>query len=114
MDDLIAKLEAATEGSRELDAEIENILAGGSDADLAYILEDIERTTRPPHYTTSLDAAATLIPEGSIWCVQTDWSLPGRASISIDSHIRDVAVRADAATPALALTIACIRAMVAV
>jgi hypothetical protein len=67
LDDLIARLEAAPKSSRELDARIENLLAGGSEKDLAYILGDIERITRPPHYTTSLDAALTLVPEGALW-----------------------------------------------
>lgn len=58
MDDLLDKLRAATEGSRELDSQI-------------YLYLGL--TTRPeqwkihvglPHYTTSLDAALTLVPEG--------------------------------------------------
>ncbi len=52
-DDLIARLEAATEGSRELDRLIHNSrkLSAG-----------INITAEP--YTTSLDAALTLVPEG--------------------------------------------------
>jgi hypothetical protein len=49
------------EPSRALDAAIENVLTGGSPADLSYILADVETTTRPPAYTTSLDAAVTLV-----------------------------------------------------
>lgn len=84
---LIARLEAATEGSRELDAEVHTAVNDGwirhpkcpsgiviSDAgseaanraraETPYIFSN----RRPaPHYTTSLDAALTLVPEGMWW-----------------------------------------------
>lgn len=66
MTNLLDKLTATTGPDRALDAEIENLLAGGSDADLAYILENIEGATRPPHYTGSIDAALTLMPPNHI------------------------------------------------
>lgn len=47
MDDLIAKLEAAESGSRELDVAIWDALGGWS-------------VNNPPSYTTSLDAALAL------------------------------------------------------
>lgn len=56
MQDLIAKLEAAAEGSRELDAEI----VGKLWADMGVFA----RSTLPL-YTTSLDAAVALVPEGT-------------------------------------------------
>lgn len=80
---LIAKLEAATEGSRELDVEIFAEIDGRDlrrDGDVL-----LARSRKPPHdecvlmrwangvahewqktphYTTSLDAALTLVPEG--------------------------------------------------
>jgi hypothetical protein len=49
--DLIARLEAAMEGSRELDELIDNYVLGGSAAG-------------PRAYTTSIDAALMLVPEG--------------------------------------------------
>jgi len=61
MKDLIAKLEAATEGSRELDDAI-NRATG--DKHLSY---------DPPHYTTSIDAALTLVPKEFRW-----WSLSNK------------------------------------
>ena len=66
---LADRVERAEGASRALDAEIENLLAGGSAADLSYILTDIERTSAPPPYTASLDAALTLVPEGWGWDV---------------------------------------------
>lgn len=61
LDDVIAKLEAASEGSRELDEAIGEALLNGR-----------ERNPKPygawaelvSEYTTSLDAALTLVPEG--------------------------------------------------
>jgi hypothetical protein len=55
MSELIERLTNATEGSRELDAEIN--LAVFSQLTFP----------EPPHYTTSIDAALTLVPEGCWW-----------------------------------------------
>ena len=76
--DLIARLEAATEGSRELDCAIE--IAVGRCDPTGELLDDewywnewrpfgstevVEPLCQPmPYYTTSLDAALTLVPEG--------------------------------------------------
>ncbi len=57
IDDLIARLNAATEGSHELDAAI--YLA----------INEAWPVANPPRYTTSLDAALTLVPEGMFWNV---------------------------------------------
>ena len=59
-DDLIARLEAASEGSRKLDIalwEELKLIAPGAISGGTYEL---------PHYTTSIDAALTLVPEGWI------------------------------------------------
>lgn len=67
MDDLIAALEAAEEGSHELDKEIDRHLHPK-----LWRLSDAGRwfsnhLSRPPHYTRSLDAALTLVPrDGSV------------------------------------------------
>ena len=61
---LIERLEAATEPSRELDAEIFAEVRGIAGAEtfmMAFGLEDI------PEYTSSLDAALTLVSEGQEW-----------------------------------------------
>lgn len=111
MTDLIARLEAAEGPDRELDAEIENLLAGGSDRDLEYIVSNgVEDTTAPPRYTASIDAALTLVPEGWTWGIMHCAGAPPevcfyRAVCGVYSSI--VAV---AATPALALCIAALKA----
>ena len=55
LDELIARLEAASEGSRELDWE----LAGRPS------FSDGSPDLNNPRYTTSLDAALSLVPEGA-------------------------------------------------
>lgn len=104
---LIAELESAKEGSRELDAMIENWLEHGSESDLAYILTDIENITKPAPYTFSLDAALTLVPEGWYWQI----SEVGLAWVG--THLtanKPVRFDGDAVTPAIALCIASLRA----
>lgn len=53
LSDLLGKLEEASEGSSELDAEI--AMAGGWVPPTNW--------SPPPYYTTSLDAALTLVPD---------------------------------------------------
>jgi len=64
MKDLIKKLEAATEGSREFDAKVAEVI-GFFDGQRASYSLNIDLI---PYYTTSIDAALTLVPEG--------WSRP--------------------------------------
>ena len=80
MSDLIARLEAATEGSRELDADILALsdyrstkayrgwimmqAKGAARDDRTYLLRFA------PHYTTSLDAAMTMVPEADDRCLE--------------------------------------------
>lgn len=132
--DLIARLAAATEPSRELDAEIVTLITpecigvergpfGGPSArktdEWLYIFEP-HRTWSDswlptPRYTASLDAAMTLVPEGWDWSLNSDGSceiykdvppgmLPGAPGSTL--LIGEAATR----LPALALTIAAIRA----
>lgn len=109
-DDLIARLEAATEGSRELDGAIYETVTG-------------VRITGPrdkewlvvPFYTTSLDAALTLVPEGLCWGLNThpedEIFNPGGAQAFVSDMLEDgIYAHADAATPALALCIAALKA----
>lgn len=103
------------EPSRELDAAIENLLAGGSAADLAYIIEDLERTTRPPAYTTSLDTAVTLVPKGIVWALYSG-SDTYVASAACEpkpapGRLMDERWGAEGATEAAALTAAALRAL---
>ena len=86
MDELIAELESATEGSQELDAKIYGVVhwprgdwqvVNLIDADRAGTFASSQARTvvlrhttdlshltyTPPHYTTSIDAALTLVPD---------------------------------------------------
>ena len=81
MQALIAELEAATEGGPELDGQIaetqgwtvaEQSMGDNISEPLEFFEEWTEPVTNalycePPPYTTSLDAALTLVPEG--WCL---------------------------------------------
>jgi hypothetical protein len=71
--DLIARLEAAAEGSKELDWEI----AGKPLWE--YPPNDRRPNYNNPLYTTSLDAALTLVPEG-LWGGKIMWNGSERAN----------------------------------
>jgi len=117
IDELIARLEAATVGSRELDAEIWLSIMKNGESMLMALRES-------PHYTASLDAALTLVPEG--WAWELDWDKDGDAtpawstwSASAFCHPADRdpqnphcprGMSRKAKTPALALCIAALRA----
>jgi len=70
--EIIARLEAATEGSRELDAQISSArgiqcFVEFTDTELVHYILDravAQGKRELPRYTTSLDAALTLVPEG--------------------------------------------------
>jgi hypothetical protein len=88
--ELIARLEAATEGSRELDAEIEWIAHPFPE------VPDQPGWRQLPHgpqqhvltvadrYTTSLDAALTLVPEGIAWAVNSAGTIPQQYRAEVD------------------------------
>lgn len=103
-DDLIARLERATEGSRELDFEIAEYL----DKIGVKYATTIEGHT--PEWTQSLDAALSLVPEGNWqWQLRQD---PGcyRAGI-VGGEIPNMTIfRGEGPSPALALCIAALRA----
>lgn len=129
-DDLInlaERVEALTGPDREVDAEIALTLSivRERDGDLFYghrnysvmVIErhyDDREGDAPelPHYTTSIDAAMTLVPEGCLWTMDSFngpkwsagvWRVPGRGWVYLSKNLR-------AATPALALTAAALRA----
>jgi len=130
-DGLIARLEAATEGSRELDAmihvEVAWLPGTLSKEERAAVLENCVRKpvacdgcgrseSRCPPYTTSLDAALTLVPEiaTTAWSISQnpDRNNPGPCGV-VMPDITSVFTRdgeAFAATPALALCIAALKA----
>lgn len=116
---LIARLEAAAEGSRELDAEIAIFLNpklaewerfGGE------LHGPSDSIFHAPHYTTSIDAALALVPEGWAWFAQRIgqpfstgfarlWLPAARTKgLKIEQY------QSEAATPALALVIAAMKA----
>jgi hypothetical protein len=107
---LAARVEAATEGGLALNKAI--LLAlGYSWRGMAYWHSDDKRMwTGPTTFTTSLDAAASLVPEGWAFCVDSNDG--GYATVFPRRELGYLPTDpyADAATPALALTAACLRA----
>lgn len=122
---LIARLEEAGEGSRELDARVLFAInhAGAmrgfwnASTGLPSTLPDdfdalpnglgrrgIEAVS--PHFTTSIDAALTLVPEGCAWSVGCEIDFTPVARVFGHDIHADVC----AVTPELALVIAALRA----
>ena len=97
MDDLIARLRSATAGNDALDIGIARALA--------------PRPFAPPRFTSSIEVAAGIVPDGHEWAVGVDlengtaWATVGRACR--DECFDDI--RAVAATPALALVAAALQ-----
>lgn len=120
--ELIAKLEAATEGSRQLDGEIGRAVgyvASSWWGAIAFRWNEGECWGSVPDFTTSLDAALTLVPEGWGWLARSHDGSPaydgtgrGRGGFANVNIGRDDAqfFTEFAATPALALCIAALRA----
>lgn len=86
MDDLIKRLEAATGPDRELDADIFCAVNPGYSV---YLAEDGTWECMKsgeygplvaPHYTSSIDAALTLVPDGWAWRI-------GYCSVSDDAWV---------------------------
>jgi hypothetical protein len=129
--DIIKTLEEATEGSRELDAEIElsrrrflGLLGAGA------VVCSVpgwlagpgvgEQPIKAPHYTTSLDAALTLVPEGwsgRLWFGQKPRKRQPEYESDAVVWASDDTVKAsfwgpngNAATPALAVCIVALKA----
>ena len=122
---LIQKLEKATEGSAALNVEIWRLAAPkrvarhrsdalaftskGATEEVKYeaVRSRLERAA--PDFTRSLDAALTLVPEGWSWRVQSEMGgVPFALVATLDERFP-----VSAATPALALCIAALRARLA-
>lgn len=109
---LIERLEKTTGADRQLDADVHVAVVGGR---VPVILDHY-----PPHYTHSVDAAVTAVPEGWAWFVE--WIggqfSEGDARVWVPSQrtqglpAENFDVRA-AANPAIALCIAALKARVA-
>lgn len=112
MTNLISRLESASDGSRELDLAVA-MATGQSLAESDYPTYAYHgdkavwewSTGETPHYTTSLDAALTLVPEGYV-SVSAAINERGQSSMRIGKPY----VSGNAATPALALCIAALKA----
>lgn len=95
--ELIAALEAADKPSRELDASIGSLIG-------TYVGFE-----PPPRYTSSIDAALTLLPDGAMWRL-------GRHLVPDDQPEHAYSARVggpryyDHSSPAIALCIAALRA----
>ena len=121
MNNLIAELERATEGSRELDAKIavaaHPLLATFRDdpeRGAGHWISDHDGPVYALDYTTSLDAAVMLLPEGLQYGISThpkeEVFNPGGAQAFVMDMGCTLYVHADSATPALALCIVFLRA----
>lgn len=95
MASLIARLEQASESSRELDAEIARAMRGAHG-------DKIDA----PEYTDSIDAALLLVPDGAAWSVMQNHISPA-ASVG-GNRVGPWWRRRS--TPALALCIAALKA----
>lgn len=122
---LITQLEQAVEGSRELDTEIALVfgylhpkrgpIANAPSSDDPRV---IAAAWQVPHFSTSLDAAISLIPEGAVWHVMTDYGDLNRAKVgpannpsaSIYGPRSEDFISADASTPALAVCLCALKA----
>lgn len=117
--ELAAKIEAAAGPDRELDKAIALALFDREEADVpgfihagareAYV-DLLERTVTGARFTASLDAAMTLVPEAAGFSVQ-HMGHPCLAFVQMPGHAE---VSSDAATPALALCAAALRARAAI
>lgn len=85
------------EPSRYLDADIEEAEMGAATAD-------------PPYYTTSLDSAVTLVPEGRTWTLE---SASDESNSCVLGRRNWLDCHSIAKTPAAALTAAALRARAA-
>jgi hypothetical protein len=110
MDELIERLEKATGPDRELDAAI--ALAIGIPATKSYGDEALGNFYRAPayfkHYTASIDAAFTLVPEGCTAVFHLFNHRDGFWECDLGNTGADFC--GQAATPALAICIAALRA----
>lgn len=121
LDDLIARLEAASAGSPRLGAEV--LAAARSATLLSFeqygneiwiaLEKDGERWEVKHLYnpTTSLDAAISLVPDGSDWTARTRFEHPYRGRFTAEAVIWATRTDTYAMTPALALCIAALKAL---
>lgn len=116
--DLIERVERASQGSRELDAMIARAV-GRVPMHAGFVAADDVAWDKGlgysvPRYTSSIDAAMSLVPKGMHWCVDSDGDrYMASASVGpqpIGGELYSPHAIADAETPALALCCASLRA----
>ena len=109
---LIERIEAATEGSRDLDHAIHYhtvVVKSGRFTEQSWVRKAASENWNTPRYSTSIDAALTLMPEGQDWSLFSD---NGTAMAGCTPASEDGCDMTDTpgATPALALLAAILRA----
>lgn len=116
---LIAKLESASEGSLDLDAAIYRLVSGFPEAPErpGWLGENAQGQHgtfegRARAYTTSLDAALTLVPAEHHWAIggETEWEARIRPSAAVRPVGMDPGKHHYAPTPALAVCLAALKA----
>lgn len=93
MNEIVEKLKSLEEPSREIDREIERIIAPAN-------------SFPTPRYTSSIDAALTLIPDDYVWDIN-HWGLV--QLFSKDDPMRGILVSDKQRHPAISLCIAALR-----
>lgn len=123
--DLIARLEEATEGGRELDAALE-VVKRAWDAEKAGVAPEHAAQWRhlgtgwvgddhtkymAPRYSTSIDAALLLVPgDWRLEHLGEQLHLPQMWECELHNRNEEQAIQGEAATPALAICIAALKA----
>ena len=104
MDDLITRLEMAVDGNRKLDSDIQEVLTGKG------FSENDDWQAPWPHYTSSVDAALMLVPEG--WEASIVVEVDRRSSVRVWKRLGETTRTPiyEAPTPALAVCIAALKA----
>jgi hypothetical protein len=106
--DLAERCEAATRPDRELDAEIA-LATGAVKVINGWRYNSANRAREVEHFTASLDAAITLVPDGCDWLINTRGIF---AQVWERKAVGDGSWEArTAATPALAMCAAALRAL---
>jgi hypothetical protein len=108
MDDLAERVEAAMGPDRELDFAIYQMLNPPKAAN-AEPIKPKHRYLYVEPYTASLDAAMTLVPEGASIDLRTGQTFSGAIAMMHPTRMRPT-ITCRAATPALALCAAALRA----
>lgn len=108
MKDLIDKLEKATGADGDLDFEISKAISGQ---------HIVQYSGAHLHYTSSVDDALMLVPEGYAWTIytlRTGLAEPFKYFASVSFPNEGCGSPADATTPAIAVCIAALKARQAI